>query len=828
MGSSLTRRWAAFVHIQGMTLCCLLLAVGTSVVLTQETPPAAAPDAAATDPAAPADDAPTLQAPPPLLLERLAFDVVVVKNLPEKPPFEAEVLPLEIPGRVLPPTTARTGKIKCRILEDDSVEYEVDWADIIDIKFFEQMLFEEAKRLQDEPVEGATDAEKLDKKLTNLDEAYRYFTRLEIEYPRYPGLTAAVDDFLYLDAGTLYKSGRYAESLAVMEQLFARNPGYKNNSLPRAMGALVNQVVKSYVDVKDYRSSRIVLDRLASKYSDTQGATIQLWRDSLTKLATENLAATRQAMQAQQFHEAIELLRKALDISPDVPGGKELELELSTTYPQVIVGVTQPALQFDAGQLDDWAARRAGRLLNRTIVEFLGPGSEGGDYQFPFGTIERSADGRLMTFHMNSSDPNSPSPLSDGYALSRRLLQLADVRSPEYHSPWASLVAGVSVKNVLQVDVDLRRSHVMPQSLLGKPITATKLLGSNELVDGTGQFRLTTRTDTELRFLFKGFQPNSRLAEVIEQRFDDAQGALNALRRGQIDVIDRLFPSDAARLQSQIAGNSQLTLEQYALPTVHMLIPKSEHPYLQNRNFRRALIFGIDREMILRQELLGGRDVPGCRVINGPFPAGIDQNDPLGYAYDHSLDERKWNAGLTKLLTIVATKELEDKAKAAKEEPPKLTPLVLTHPANEPARIACQAIASHLSLVGIQIQVRELPIGVVTDPENKCDLLYAEIAIWEPVSDARKLLGAGGVAGTTSPFINQGLKLLDEAENWGQVRDQLLALHRATYSEATIIPLWQTVDFFVYNNRLRNVGDNPVWLYQNIDQWRLNAQTAQR
>ena len=87
------------------------------------------------------------------------------------------------------------------------------------------------------------------------------------------------------------------------------------------------------------------------------------------------------------------------------------------------------------------------------------------------------------------------------------------------------------------------------------------------------------------------------------------------------------------------------------------------------------------------------------------------------------------------------------------------------------------------------------------------------------------LLGPVGVAANDSPYINQALRRLDEAENWGAVRDQLVALHAASHYEVTVIPLWQTTDFFIYNKRLRNVGVQPVWLYQNIDQWRMAAPT---
>ena len=55
----------------------------------------------------------------------------------------------------------------------------------------------------------------------------------------------------------------------------------------------------------------------------------------------------------------------------------------------------------------------------------------------------------------------------------------------------------------------------------------------------------------------------------------------------------------------------------------------------------------------------------------------------------------------------------------------------------------------------------------------------------------------------------------------------LMELHRLAYTEVTVIPLWQTTDFFVYNKRLKNVGAQPVWLYQNVDQWRLAAPSSQ-
>lgn len=759
------------------------------------------------------------------LLDREPYDLIILDE--ENKNFTAEVQTITTLTRPRLPESERKGKLQFRFLYDDAFLYEVEWIHLVKVEFFENMLFAKAQQLVVE-AKGLDPATEFVKIESLLDESYRYFTRMKNEYPKYPGLESAIDEFLYQDAGTLYKAGRFAESLAVMEELNDRNPSYRGGALKAAMGTLVTKIVADYVGREDYRSARIVLDRLAEKFGAAQPTTIQQWRTQLNKLATEKLADAEKKLEAKDYREAIESIRQALDISPSVPGGKELELVLAETYPQVIVGVTQPALTYDSGRLDNWAARRTGRLVHRTLIEFLGAGSEGGEYEFPGGLIERSPDGRTMTFRLKQFTEDGSSPITNGYDLSRRLLELASSRSLEYREAWGSLATGVTVEDVLRVDVNLRRSHVLPQSLLRVPMTASIQQDGKEALEGTGSFRVDIQSDRETRFMLKGFSPGSRLAELIELRFDDAQSALNALRRGKIDVIDRLFPSDAARLSEQLGRDSDLVLQPYSLPTVHMLVPKSDHPYLSNANFRRALVFGIDRHRILHEELLGGNDIPGCKILSGPFPAGLDQFDPLGYAYDHSLAPRVWRPRLAKLLTIIAEKELTLKAELLEEEPPKLTPLLIAHPATEAARITCQAIISHLSIIGIEVKAKELPPGESIDPDNECDLLYTEIAIWEPVADARRLLGARGVAQTDSPYVGQALRRLDAAENWGDVRDQLVALHHAAHNEVAVIPLWQTVDYFIYNKRLRNVGEQPVWLYQYVDQWRLGAQTAQR
>ena len=113
-------------------------------------------------------------------------------------------------------------------------------------------------------------------------------------------------------------------------------------------------------------------------------------------------------------------------------------------------------------------------------------------------------------------------------------------------------------------------------------------------------------------------------------------------------VLDRVNPWNLATLRA----DPHLVVQPYALPLIHCLIPNMRRPLTADRNFRRALAYGITRDAIL-QQMLGGVDVPGCYVTSGPFPRGIDPGDPMGYAYDDSIDPRPYLPRLAMALASV-------------------------------------------------------------------------------------------------------------------------------------------------------------------------------
>ncbi|MDP6468831.1 MAG: ABC transporter substrate-binding protein [Pirellulaceae bacterium] len=753
-----------------------------------------------------AEDPPEL--PEVRLLEQDPFDLITLDETNKK--AQLRVYPISFPGGRPPANPNPADKIKFRLIKDDK-EYEVFWRNILRYEPFDVLLLQEAERLRN---------------AKNFDEAFEYYLLCQSSYPSVPGLARSINQYLYLDAANLTQNKDYPAALAVLEELYDRDKDFRftpnARSVMSVMGTLLNVIITRYENDDDYGSMRQIITRVVTKYGADRPPTIDEKARKLAALAAEKREEARELVNNRRYHDAISASKEMMDIWPHVQGAKELNAWIVEQFPQVNIGVTQPAISHNAQRLENWGARRTGMLLHRTLVEFKGAGNEGGQYTLSLGAMQRSNDYRKLTLNLKQFTDDEDS-LVTGYQVAQRLLDLANPKSPNYSAAWGGVMSAAKVKDVMQVELELRQPHVLPEALLRIPLVP---VNDDTAALGNGLFEVSKRDSARIHYKVKGFEPGQRLAEIVEHTFEDTQLAMSALRRGDVDVVDRLFPADAARLSAGLGGDDEIAIEQYALPTIHMLLISSDNPFLANRDFRRAFIFAIHRELILKQELLGNRDIPGCQLISGPFAAGVGDRDPLAYAYDITIEPRGYFPRLGKLLMVVAQREVEEMAKKKSEPKPELTKFVLGHPAYESARLACQAIAAHLNIIDVEIELKQFPPGVTRDPDNEADLTYAEVAIWEPLVDARRLLGQEELQGIDSPYMKHALRNLDAAQTWGDVRDRLLDLHRTAHNEAAVIPLWQMVDSFAYRKQLRNiVGTDgpPVWLYQNIDQWRLSA-----
>ncbi|MHC4405538.1 MAG: ABC transporter substrate-binding protein, partial [Planctomycetota bacterium] len=307
--------------------------------------------------------------------------------------------------------------------------------------------------------------------------------------------------------------------------------------------------------------------------------------------------------------------------------------------------------------------------------------------------------------------------------------------------------------------------------------------------------------------------------EIVERYFRDGAEAIQALKRRRVDLLDRVIPWDLDELQDA----PDVVVQRYAMPLIHCLVPNPRKPLTSQGTFRRALVYGIHRQAIL-DRLLRGAPTRGCQVISGPLSAGMSPEDPLDYAYDHGIEPRSYQPHLAVALKELAFTYVADAMKKQGVEMEEMPQLVLAYPPHEIAEVACEAIEKQLELVDIPITLRELPPGMPSQVPDGVDLLYAELAIWEPVVDARWLLDENGLAGGASPYMSQALRRLDQATDWEGVRSLLKRIHWRAHREVSVVPLYQLTDYFAYHRSLMGVGDEPVSLYQNIEAWQPSSQ----
>ena len=734
------------------------------------------------------------------LYEQRPFDRIILDEVNDN--LVLDVLPLDsvFPDRKLPEKLPTTGKLIVEPINEPGTQYECYWRSVAKIELFEQLILNEVNGLV---------------KQKRFEDAYQYFVQLMNEKPDLPGLQAAFDDYLYEEAKAFHIAGEYDAALSRLREIFKRAP--QRPMLDRALGAATEKLVDAQVKAGQYWIARDYLDNLAKQYPGHD--VVKSWHGKLQEMAKERLATARRQLDEGHLREAHASFREVAAIWPGLQGAEDVRKAIVARYPRYVIGVESPTTATQPGRLHDWASRRSGRLVQRMLFEFVGPGTEGGKYLCPVGDMKTVDLGRQLEFQLRSDITTAGGDeVLTGYDLARQFLAMAAPDSAQYLQLWGDLFESVAVHDVFSVVTQLRRPFVLPQAMLQTPIaTRTTSFGGVETGATIGPYYKDSSEGAQTVFLtntsyFAGGA--SRPKEIVEQQFLKGHDMVTALRRGDIDVVDRinLWELDEFRELPNV------DVKRYTVPLVHCLIPNPKRPLASRRPFRRALVYGINREAILNL-LVHNQEVPGCQIVSGPFSAGVTIDDPLDYAYDNSIAPRPYEPHLAVALAELAFKEYAE-AQKKKEKPVTAVPeTILAHPATETARMAVKQIQRQLKLIGLDIQLKELGPEIPDRIPEDVDLLYAELAMWEPIVDAERLLGEDGLLGEASPYMRQALMRLRQSVDWPTVGRQLRDIHQLAHSEVTIIPLWQLSDYFAHVRGLEGLGDSPVTLYQNVEEW---------
>lgn len=735
-----------------------------------------------------------------------------------------DIIPLEViptkpyPGR---------GELVFEKVDFDEFKLQVPWNRVIDYKTFDQLLLDESELLLEQK---------------NFSRAFRNLLYVyDNGSNRSPELRKQLKRVLVRDGVENFNAGNHSLALSIFEDVYRASPKEVIDNVKA-----IDMIMKGYdLMIKErfgnggYEGVREILSTVERNYGDDVEKLQKEWSARLEEKNREYFSKAEQAIQSGDSRAAHSAARKAIYAMPDDVASANLLNQVIEKYPLVYVGVSETAPNGgDPTRTDNWAARRIGRVTQRTIVEFDGLGDEGGTYRFLNGTLERvDEEGFKYEFRLSNSNEFGV-PVVTAYQISQQLLERADPESPHYHEPWSKIVGPISITDGQTVLVELRIPFIRPEALLQ---VAYEGAGPDGLPVQNGPYIVTEQTDEFTQFSRNpnyDMLPTSQYPELVELKYENPSDAVDALLKGDIDVIDRVPHQDLRAL----SRNPFVRLSKYKVPTIAMLIPNNRNDFTKNLDFRSGLFRAINREAILTEGIAAGREISGCELLTGPFPIGTEDNDQIGYAYNPKIKQINYDIVLATVLVSVVKGQLEARAREerakeriAENEGQEPSPddklneedvirleypeLVLAYPQGEISSLTCQSIKRMWGEIGVSVTLRELPAGQSAPEDEDFDFLYVEIAMSEPLTDVEILFGNDGLAKNLSAPVQQLVRKLSYSTSWAKAGRNLRQMHRQVLNNVSVIPLFQVQEFFAYRKNVKNLGRDVVNLYENIDGW---------
>ncbi len=753
------------------------------------------------------------------LIDRRPFDRIYLDDFNKNEIMEVEELNSKT--SLIPADNKPTDLLQFQFLWDPIKWYTVPWKNVVKVETYPEILLVEVRKLLNDKAPS--------KRADNLAKVFKFLDRI-LNDPKYRNDSRAQEylrEYLYEDAYFSFKSKQFREAWTALDELFflARDyrPSSEVPSVVDMLSDLIGSRIGKMVNSRDYRSAESLMDTIRSKYGRSQAAVIKKWQDKIyadAEVEREKARIAYQEKNARNLHDAV---RSMLNINPKISGGQAMFERTLEEFPLVFVGVTDKAATGDPASLLSWAERRKGRLFYRSIVEYSKQGQDGGIYRFPHGDIVVADDAKSMQFAFRSDLDEPALPEMDAYSLRKRLLDLADPTKPDFSPVWAELIKSTYAQDPKVLTIELTQPHVRPEALLQvnhsvfdeKNPPAPDAYYVEEPSDDAGTLYVPNPKYPQLK--------ERKLPQIVEVFYPDATAQTDALLRGDLDVVDRVFPADIRRLRR----NDEIDVHPYTIPTIHVLIPNVRLRHMKSTIFRTALLYGIDRQKILQDGILGGQSISGFRVISGCVPYGVTDSDPIGYGYNSKVPPLIADPRIGLVQAVVAdgqVKQLLEKLELEDEfvELKKLE-LKLCHPSNDFARAACELIKVDLEVIGVKVKLVELKPGETYPPGGDFDLLYSEITMQEPLLDIRRILAPEGLAKTNNDAVNQAIRFLDTAKSWRDAGPRLHELHDLCFNNSLVLPLWQVVEHYAYRKNVRGVGKKINTLYKNVVDWKISA-----
>lgn len=649
-------------------------------------------------------------------------------------------------------------------------------------------------------------------KAGDLGTSYQLLIHLENRAPEWKGVDRRRNDIFFAEADAQREAGRPAAALVFLEELHGRNSDYPQ--LQQTLGELTQGLVDDALKSNDLRRARHYLGRL--NRLEGKHPVLVKFRDQLTADATKLMNAAKAANQSGDYADAAESAATSAQTWPITPGLSETHRTATRRWQTLRVGVMRLPGEQSPFFLDTQPDRRARYLTESTLFE-ISRFDRRPTYRTRYFEQWLPTDlGRQLQFTLRSGQGTWESrPTITSSQMVAALQTRVDPESELYSERLAEAIRRMSIRSPYQFDLEL--AHVTPrtEALFRFPLPdAARRTDDGKLPVLSQRFVVTDRSAAGVTYRRAISQAdklrleNYHIAEVIEQKYADAEQAVQDFARGELDMLLPLRLTDIERFRK----SGEFSIATTSLPVTHVLQFNPATRALRSRELRRSLAYALDRERILQEIFLAGAPPNAGRVVTAPIPTRHE-------AYNTVVEQRPQDLTLSVALRLAS-------AKALKQNLPELRMVCDPDP---------QIVAAAEMMIAVWKRVG-LKVTLLTDAKavghdgpverdsSEWDLVYRTVQMAEPLTELWPFLTFDDQVRVSSlrtwpDWLRQEFLKLETAGDEAASLLQVKRLHRLLSSEVMTIPLWEIETFMAIRPEVKNLPGEPVYPYQDIEQW---------
>jgi ABC-type transport system substrate-binding protein len=623
--------------------------------------------------------------------------------------------------------------------------------------------------------------------------------------------------------------------------------------------ALAGRLADAYPKADDQKGIATALSQIISRaaqsgsYSDPQllemqkrlrqleerfptiGAALPI-NEKLKQQAENLFARAREILEKDpnRRREALDLLRRAEDVFPRLPGLHDYRLKLDNALAVLRVGVRDLPVNLSPNLACTDSEKQAVELMFESVVKVTYDPDMGQSY------APGLAEGRPLLIPLGRQfhiDPNA-------YWSNQKPVTALDVRhtvrllkSPKwsgYSHTWEEFLNDPQVgQDPSQVRLTLTQGMLDPLALMTFKVLPAEPWPDHTLTPndetrfgqrpvGSGPYELGQPGTAPGGRPYVSFVASSGyggragkvdLPRIREVQFVQSPDPVADLRAGSLDLVVDLPSDKVAAAQSPGAKVPVVVLPPLPNRRIYFLAVNYRRAALQNADLRKAIAHAIDRDKVLDDVFRAGLGKSVHRPLDGPYPPG------------------SWACGPAQRYSVDVAKSHIEKAKEAGLNGVKLS---LKYPNDDPrVKTAMEAVKEQVQKeVGVDLDLQALPPRQLReDVEGAHDYElayyhydYPTDAFWLwPLFDPRATdtRGSNYLGYRNDAALEKQFGEVLARRDFPQVQKATHILHELVFDRMPFIPLWQLDTHVAMSRDLKTVPFNPLLVFTDIEQWRL-------